>query len=197
MGEVDFFVALYDPGSNRIHLPYIKESGAAIDIEPFPLGEGLTSILIKTQKPLLLTGDAEQKAHELGAKVRGQKAKSWLGVPLLIGNRAIGAMVVQDHERENRFTEDDLRMMNTLASQVAVAARNTQLLENSHQKAERERITTHVSSRVWAANDIHSILQTALKELGDSLHASEGMIQLEIGELPDLPTERMEEVRSE
>jgi transcriptional regulator with GAF, ATPase, and Fis domain len=184
MGEVDFFVALYDPVSNFIHIPYIIENGEPLNVEPFPLGEGLTSILISTQKPLLLTEDIENKALELGAKVSGKHSKSWLGVPLMIGNEAIGAMVVQDNEMEKRFDEDDLRMLNTLASQVAVVARNTQLLENARQKAERERLLFDITNKIRRSTDIHSILQTTANELGIALDARRAHIEIKTENSP-------------
>jgi len=178
MGEVDFLIALYDPASNLIHIPYIRENGEPLNVEPFPLGEGLTSILISTRKPLLISEDTEDKALKLGAKVSGKHSKSWLGVPLLIGNEAIGAMVVQDNEREKRFGEDDLRMLNTLASQVAVVARNTQLLENTRQKAERERLLFEITSKIRRSTDIQSILQTTANELGIALDARRAHIEI-------------------
>lgn len=178
MGEVDFQIALYDPASNLIYIPYIRENGEPLNVKPFPLGEGLTSILISTRKPLLISEDTEDKALELGAKVSGKHSKSWLGVPLLIGNEAIGAMVVQDNEREKRFDEDDLRMMNTLASQVAVVARNTQLLENTRQKAERERLLFEITSKIRRSTDIQSILQTTANELGIALDARRAHIEI-------------------
>ena len=189
MGEVDFFVALYNPESNRIHIPYIKENGESLNVEPFPLGEGLTSILINTQKPLLLTEETEMRALELGAKLSGKRAKSWLGVPLMIGNEAIGAMVVQDNEREKRFSEDDLRMLNTLASQVAVVARNTQLLETTRQKAERERLLFDITSKIRRSTDIKSILQTTASEIGIALDARRAHIEINTEQSPaQMPT---------
>ncbi len=182
MGKVNFFVALYDKDGDAIRIPYMVEEERSMSVPPFPLGEGLTSILIRTRQPLLLVEDVANKAQELGAKLAGAPAKSWLGVPLLIGGEAIGALVVQDNERENRFNLDDQRLLSTLAGQLAVVVRNAQLLENARRQAEQERISAQISSRLWAANDIEAILQTALQELGQSLGAAEGRIQLQVEE---------------
>ena len=57
------------------------ESGSYLKSETFPLGEGLTSILINTRQPLMLIENTEAKAMELGAKVLGKPAKSWLEFP--------------------------------------------------------------------------------------------------------------------
>ncbi len=126
--DVHFLVATYDEETNFIKVPYIFDGVSQLTVEPFPLGEGMTSILIRNREPLLLVKDTERKAAELGAKIVGKTAKSWLGVPLVVGGRVLGALILQDTEKEERFTENDLRLMITLSSPVANAIRNAQLL---------------------------------------------------------------------
>jgi GAF domain-containing protein len=75
---------------------------------------------LTSQKTLMINTNARQRAEELGAKVVGQPARSWLGVPLNIGGKVIGALILQDLERENRFAEEDARLVETVAAQVAV-----------------------------------------------------------------------------
>jgi len=180
VGEVNFLIALYHPETDIIEIPYAIENGQSLNLSPFPLGEGLTSILIRSRQPLMLVRDTENRARELGAKVVGAPAKSWLGVPLLVGGEVIGALILQDPQRENRFDEDDLLFMSNLASQVAATVRNIRLLEESRRNARRERLVTDISSKVWATTNIHTILLTTLRELGRSLEATEGYIQLEV-----------------
>jgi len=182
MGEVSFLIALYDPAGDRIQIPYMVEESRRMSVDPFPLGEGLTSILIKTSRPLMLVEDTENRARALGAKVLGAPAKSWLGVPLLVGGEVIGAIVVQDIEHEHRFTEDDLRLLTTFASQVAIAIRNARLLESSQRVAEHEHLLSEISSKVRASPDISMVLRTAILELSKAVHASNGLIRLEVGQ---------------
>jgi GAF domain-containing protein len=182
MGEVEFLIATYDPAGNTIQIPYMYESGAYQKNEPFPLGEGLISVLINTRQPLMLVENTEARAKELGARVLGKPAKSWLGVPLLVAGDVIGAMVVQDLEHELRFDEDDQRMLSTLASQVAVAIRNTRLLESTHNQAERERLLYQISSKIRAASDMQTILETTATELRIALNARRAEIKIGVDE---------------
>ena len=182
MGEVEFLIANYDPVKNTIQIPYMYESGKYLKYDPFPLGEGLTSILISTRLPLMLVENTEAKAKELGAKVLGKPAKSWLGVPLIIGGEVIGAMIVQDLEHELRFDEDDQRMLSTLASQVAVAIRNARLLESTHDQAERERLLFQITGKIRAASDMQTILETTATELRKVLNARRADIQIGVNE---------------
>jgi GAF domain-containing protein len=178
VGDVDLAIALYDPKTDMISIPYAQEADQKIALEPFPLGQGLTSILIRTQQPLLLVEDTERRARELGAKITGAPAKSWLGVPLIVSGEVLGAILLQDIEHEQRFNEDDLRLITTLASQVAITIRNARLLQESNLRAERERIVSDITSKIWSSPNVDSIARNALQELSRSLQVSEGSIFL-------------------
>ena len=191
MGDVNLIIATYEPETNSIEIPYAFEENRSLSIPSFELGDGLTSILIKSRKPLLLVEDTEKKAAELGAKVIGAPAKSWLGVPLLLGGEPIGAIIVQDLEKEHRFDEEDQRLLSTLSSQVAVTIRNARLIYEASNKANFEKGAIEITNMLWTVTDVESIMQTALEQLGKKLRASKGIIQLEISanELHDAPVE--------
>jgi GAF domain-containing protein len=179
MGEVDFLIALYDQETNSIDVPYAFETSKKLAIPAYPRGQGLTSLLIKQKKSIMLVEDVERHAVELGAKIFGRPAKSWLGAPLLVGGDAIGAIVVQDFEKEHRFDDDDQRLLSNLATQVAITVRNAFQLESVRRQAEHERLAAEMTAKVWASTDLHTILRTAIQELGQKLEASEGTIHLQ------------------
>ena len=54
IGNYGFVIALYDQKTNSIGIPYLYEDGIYSTIDTFPLGEGLTSILIRSLQPLML-----------------------------------------------------------------------------------------------------------------------------------------------
>jgi GAF domain-containing protein len=178
MGDVNFLIALYDKDTNTISIPYLSEEHTLKTVEPYPLGEGLTSIIINTRKPLMIVEDTENRTRELGAKILGAPAKSWMGVPLLIGGEAIGAIIVQDLEVESRFDEDDLRLMTTLALQVAAGLRNARLLESTYHRAERDRMLHVISRKIRSSTDMKTILKTTAQELGQYMGARRAYIEL-------------------
>ena len=126
--DLGFFVALYNSRTNLVEFPYTYENGEVLDLGPLALGEGLTSYIIRNKKPLMIVRNTRQVAAQLGSVIHGTPAKSWLGVPLMIGGEAVGALVVQDGEREERFTENDLKLLTVLGPQIATSIRNAQLL---------------------------------------------------------------------
>ena len=165
LGDIHFSIALYEPRSETIELPYIYENGE-IKAEPlFPLGEGLVSILIRTRQPLLLVEDAERRIRTLGIKTSGAQAKSWLGCPLVVGGEAVGALIVQDFERENRFSQDDLRFMTSLSAQVAGGINNIRLLEDTRRRAVQLETVAEISREVSSSLIIDDLLQDAVELL--------------------------------
>jgi signal transduction histidine kinase len=52
--------------------------------------------------------------------------ESYLGVPIISGGKSIGVISVQSTEQENRFTDSDLRLLNTIAANIGVAMQNAE-----------------------------------------------------------------------
>jgi GAF domain-containing protein len=191
LGQVDLMIAEFDPASETIRVPYLYEHPDQLSVEPFPLGEGLTSILIQTCQPLLLSGDVESQARDLNAKIVGGIPKSWLGVPLLIAEKPIGALVVQDMENAGRFTEEDQRLLTSLGSQIAVTIYNARLIEQSRRLAEKERRLHEVTSKIRASTDMKTILATTATELGRALNLTRAKVEagLDLSSTDQSPTE--------
>jgi GAF domain-containing protein len=124
--DVSFLVATIDDQEKMVQIPYNFTDGKKEIVDPFPLGEGITSLLFKNKKPIMVNRNARLKFDEMGAKYLGEPSKSFLGIPLLVENEAVGAIIVQDMLRENRFSENDLNLLSTLAPHVALALRNVQ-----------------------------------------------------------------------
>ncbi len=166
LGDVNFLVALYDSGTNSISIPYMLEKsidgGEITQIETFPLGEGLTSILIRTKQPLMIVEDTERRAAALGAKVVGKTAKSWLGVPLLTAGDVIGAIIVQDTEHELAFDDGDMRFLTTLAAQIAGAIHNTRLLEETRGRALQLQTAAEIARDISGSLDLGELLSEAV-----------------------------------
>lgn len=162
IGNYNFLVALYDRDTDSISVPYMVEDGQVSSLDAFPLGEGLTSILIRTREPLMLLENAEQQAARLGARVIGRPARSWLGVPLLIAQEPIGAIILQDPEREHAFNEDALRFVSALAAQVAGAIFSARLLEESRKRTLQLQTAAEIARDVGGSLNLDELLLKAV-----------------------------------
>lgn len=131
------YVALCDKKNNMINFPY----GYGDKFPPLPLGEGLTSQIILKGQPILINREIEAATAQMGIKRQGLPSTSYLGVPIPVGNEIIGAISVQSTEQENRFSEDDMRLLNTIAANVGVAINNAEAYSQLNITVERLNVT--------------------------------------------------------
>jgi GAF domain-containing protein len=179
IGDYSFLIALYDPSTTAIQVPYMYEDDQVTSIEAFPLGEGLTSIVLRTLQPLLIVKETEKKAAALGAKIVGKTAKSWLGVPLIVAGEATGAIIIQDTMNEDAFSERDMQLLTTLASQVAGAIFNVRILDETRTSTIQLQTAAEIARDISTSLDLNELLSKAVKlirERFDFYHSAIFMI---------------------
>jgi GAF domain-containing protein len=162
--EVVYF-SIYD-ASTRMILPLaslIRGQILELGLRPFPLGEGLSSIIINSKQPLLINQDYEQIASGLGhRRIADEAPKSWLGVPIFSGEEVIGVVSVQSLEQENRFTQADLRLLNTISANLSAAIQNARLYDSVQQElAERKKAEEALQESEQHLADIINFLPDA------------------------------------
>ena len=129
------YVALLDQETEQIEFPYYSEDGERLQETPMALGEGLTSRILTSRQPMLLNSDDQFEA--LGTRGVGTLAKSWLGVPILVSDDAIGVISVQSSIHAGRFGERDVALLTTLAASVGAAIQTVRLFRDL-EKSERQ-----------------------------------------------------------
>ena len=114
-----------------IDFVYYSEGGVQGDNASIRYGEGLTSQVLQTRQPLLLNNEAQFA----GRSMLGTPASSYLGVPIIAGDEAIGVISVQDTAQIGRFGEADQRLLATLAANVGIAIQNARLYRDAQRQA--------------------------------------------------------------
>ena len=130
-------VALYEEELGLVETPFFSISGKREHFAPIDYGKGLVSRVIESEKPLYIGEEFERRSAELGAIHRSERhVRSWLGVPIMSGRRVLGVLSVQDFERDKAFSDDDIRLLTTIAATVGVGIQNARLFRESKRKAE-------------------------------------------------------------
>ncbi len=170
------YVALVDDDGERIDFPYYVEDGRHEPQEALAIGEGLTSKVLEARRPLLLNreGDWEQ----LGMRGRGTKAKSWLGVPIVAGERAIGVISIQSTKQEGRFGSSDERLLSTIAANVGVAVQNARLYNETRRRAEEMAALAEVGREMSATLELSRVLELVATRARSLLDADTGAVYL-------------------
>jgi GAF domain-containing protein/CheY-like chemotaxis protein len=166
-------IAIVDRERELVMLKYLFEEGQIYRDKTFPLGQGLTSLVIETRETILLQSDeAGEKYNDKFIFPGSQsQSKSWLTVPILIGGEAIGALNVQNFEREHAYSDSDVRLLQTLASSLGVALENARLFAEERQRAtELEAIST-VSQALVAETDLENMIQLIGSQMRDIFKA--------------------------
>jgi GAF domain-containing protein/CheY-like chemotaxis protein len=166
------YLALLNKKTKMINFPYQYGD----DMTPMKFGEGLTSKIISTGESLLINQDVALKTQEFNVTHIGIPASSYLGVPVPVGDEIIGVLSIQSTEQQNRFNENDQRLLTTIASSVGVALRNAQLFEDVEQaKMEAEK----ASKVAEKANEAKSaFLSTVSHELRTPLTSVLGFAKI-------------------
>ncbi len=146
------YVALVDEPAGEIHFPFTYGEL----LPTIKTGEGLTSRVIETCSPLLLNRDLDQKAVEIGIKRVGIQSRSYLGVPIIVSGKAVGVISVQSTKLEGLYCEDDMRLMNTIATSVGSALNNAQLYHEAR-LARRDAEKANQAKSAFLANMSHEL----------------------------------------
>jgi NtrC-family two-component system sensor histidine kinase KinB len=89
-------------------------------------GNGLTEHVLLERAPLLISRDYDETVSALGLQKFGRPAISWLGVPILAGEDALGVITVQSFS-EHAYDFSHQEVLVTIAAQAAVAIQNARL----------------------------------------------------------------------
>ncbi len=115
----NFLVALYDKANGMLSAPFEKDEKDAIP--QWPAEKSLTGLVIKQKRSLLLRGEEIQQLDEAGSTEQiGSNAEAWLGVPLLINEKVLGAIVVQSYDNVNAYDQSNVNILEIVASQLSV-----------------------------------------------------------------------------
>ena len=121
MDATIFFLGLFDQTSQTVEVVWQVENGRELSGGSFPLGNGLSSKVIRGGQPLLIRHWSEE-----GPRIRVQYAtgtpglpESGVTVPLKLGDHVIGLISVQSY-RADAYDEDDLRMLEALGGEAAI-----------------------------------------------------------------------------
>ncbi|HTP02502.1 MAG TPA: GAF domain-containing protein [Anaerolineales bacterium] len=179
-------IDLLDEQGKFFHVLYTFDQGEGgyIDyIAPYPYGKGLNSTIVGTRQPLLLGTTKEQS--ELGAYLApesieqgsGVISESWMGVPIIVGERVLGTVSVSNY-RQNAFQESDLRLLQTLSANMGIAIQNARLFEAEQQRVAELEIINSIQQGLASKLELQSIVDLVGDKLREVLRTEEIGIRL-------------------
>ncbi len=173
-----FHLAVYDPDVEEVYLEFIIERGQRRSRDDSSIGQGLMSQLIRSGQPILLTRGVAQYAEEHGLTLEGGPAKSWLGVPMVAGDRVIGGIAVQSPERENAFDSAHLELLSIVAGQASVAYHNASLYRERLQRIEQLNVLNEMAQAISSTLELDDLLGVVYQQASRILDTTNFYIAL-------------------
>jgi NtrC-family two-component system sensor histidine kinase KinB len=179
----NFYAALYDAEADEVSFPLATEHGQQVRWRSRRAGNGLTEYVLRSRAPLLIRGEVEPVARRLGVEQYGTPAVCWLGVPLLSADEVLGVIAVQSYSTPDAYDVSHLEVLETIASQAALAIQNARLYARTDQALARR--VQELSSILRTAREGILLFDTGWRVLAANLAFAEltGIAQAEwVGE---------------
>src|SRR4051812_13375104 len=130
-------IGLYDFAAGLTRYPYTIERGVRFPDEPTPMAISPSTAELLEKKAPILINDVPARDRERGEAapvVQGEPALSVLFAPLISGDEVRGRISLQNLDRTNAFSENDVRLLTTLAASLSVALENARLVHETRQR---------------------------------------------------------------
>jgi PAS domain S-box-containing protein len=116
----NFFIAIYDEAASTVSFPYWADEADPAP-QPRALRKGLTEHVLLTGQALLTSEESFREMVRRGDLEQiGEPPIAWLGVPLKVGERTIGAIAAQSYDKNNLFDEEDKEVLTFVSQHVAI-----------------------------------------------------------------------------
>jgi GAF domain-containing protein len=143
-----------------------------------------------------------EEAMKQGRAVAGQsELGATVAMPLRVRGQVIGVLDAHKPAGRGEWTEDEMTLFQALVDQLGVALDSARLYQDAQRRAAEDRLVSEIASRLQATMDVDTVLQTAVREMGNALGiekvelrlqsagAGDGQELLQGGSLPDLREE--------
>ncbi|MDQ7823624.1 MAG: GAF domain-containing protein [Candidatus Eremiobacteraeota bacterium] len=140
------------------------------------MGEGISGNVAKSGKPrLLLKGVRESRS--LSSR-RLEEIDSAICVPLKVKDKVLGVLNVSGRVDGDNFSPQDLKLLNILASNAAVAINHAKLYAGISEKASQLKALYKIGTSVTSSMEKRKVLQEVLRSAKHLLKAKKGSVML-------------------
>jgi two-component system sensor histidine kinase HydH len=146
--------------------------GAAIGAEAervraqrFQRGRGINMTVARSRQPMLLN-DYQGSPYALP---EFPDVVATMTAPVLFGDRLLGVLHSHSTRPDKRYTPDDLRRLNMLATQAAIAIENARLFEEAQVRSARLAALSELSRRVTSSLELQQVFDYVVRATVDLL----------------------------
>jgi serine phosphatase RsbU (regulator of sigma subunit) len=158
-------ISTYDAATDTMEHRYAIERGEHIFAPGRYPVRGFRTQIVQTRQPVLVSKNVAELAARLGQHtIPGTiTPKTWLGVPMIVGDQVTGILSLQDIDREYAYDESDVRLLQTLASSMSVALENARLFDETARLLNE---TKQRATELHLINSVQEVLAQKLEQTG-------------------------------
>lgn len=116
----NFYIAFYDEKTNMLSTVYERDEKE--QLHSWSAEKSMTGYVIRNQKSMIIKEEDTKRLVEANEIENiGTPSKVWLGVPMIVNGKVIGAIVVQNYETPDIYTEKDQLMLEFISNQISTS----------------------------------------------------------------------------
>lgn len=127
-------ISQYDSKTKKMFHHYAIERGQHLQIQGWQPLDSSRAEIIHTRKPFMINLPEIIKVVKAG-KMRvvpgTELPKTWLGVPMLVGNEVRGVVSLQNLDKENAFSKSDIDLLMMLTNSMSLSLENARLFNET------------------------------------------------------------------
>jgi GAF domain-containing protein len=102
---------------------------------------------------------------------------SSLVVPIKLRGEVLGIINIRQPGNKT-WSKDEIELVQSVTERMAISTENARLLQDSQERAVKEKIISEIASKISASINLSGIMQTAVEELGHTISGTEVKIRL-------------------
>jgi len=145
----------------------------------------------ETSQDVVLLTDGNESASPTNGSIQQDDAslpalpaerETKLVVPLRVRGEEIGVLGIAETAEQRKWSPEEIALVEAIAEQVAQAAENLRLIDETQQAAAREVRVNEIGEKIRSAQSLEEALRVAVREVGISLKVSQTAVQLKVND---------------
>ncbi len=165
----DFSSSADEPDSTGLRIPLNEGNEASVHV-------------IEKKEPVIIPhAQSDPRMASVHGLMRERHTECLMIVPLLARGEVIGTIGVDSNDPDHQFSEDDMRLAQTLAGQIAGAIDTARLLEQERRSRELTEQLDAAAQTLNESLDLDAVLSCIMDQLHEVIDYTSGAIHLREG----------------
>jgi GAF domain-containing protein len=108
-----------------------------------------------------------------------------LDIPIAVHDQVVGTIRARKPKDTGGWTTEETELMTALVEQLGLALESARLYQDTQRRAAHERLVGEVAARMRETLDVDTVLQTAIRSMGETLDIAEVEVRMRGGAMTE------------